>query len=191
MNTARTIAAPVIAGALTLLAGCACHSTNCHTSTWADHSDDEQALASDRVHLARLVGAWEYEGWSIPEGQPRRTSKGKASGVIEHSHFVLFDTLGDILQANEHKNIKGSMLFSVEPGLGLMLTSWSDDSASVHRLEGDFENEGARFVFVSYAPLWGSDSKVRMVVDFINADRWTAKFYRDGAVVAEYTFNRV
>ncbi len=189
MKTARSIAAPVIAGALALLTGCACHSNQCAAPSHAAQHD-EQALAADRAHLAQLVGAWEYEGWSIPEGQSRRTSKGQAAGVIEHTHFVLFDTLGDILEQDDSRNIKGSMLFSVEPGHGLMLTSWSDDTPAVHRLSGGVENEGARLVFVSYDPLWTSDSKVKMVVDFIDDTRWTAKFYRNGAIVAEYTFTR-
>jgi hypothetical protein len=171
-----------------MLAGC--HSTNCGPTTWSAHAD-EQVLDADRALLAKFVGAWEYEGWSIPEGETRRSSKGIASGVVEHAHFVLFDTLGEVEQGDDARAIKGSILFSVEPGVGLMLTSWSDDSTSVHRFDGDIENDGMRFVFLSYQPLWGPGSKVKLVIEFASRDQWTATFHRNGAVVAEYTFSRV
>jgi hypothetical protein len=189
MKITRIFAAGALLGSLALLAGC-CHSTHCAPTTRSAHAD-EQTLDAERAQLAKFVGAWEYEGWSIPEGESRRAAKGIASGVIEHAHFVLFDTLGEVMQGDDGRAIKGSILFSVEPGVGLMLTSWSDDSTAVHRFDGDIENYGLRFVFTSYQPLWGPGSRVKMVIEFSTRDQWTATFHREGAVVAEYTFNRV
>ncbi len=147
----------------------------------------------DRVALARFVGAWDFEGWYDPSGESRRSGAGMAAGVVEHDNFLLLDTANFVDQDGEREFETGSLLFSVEPGVGLVMTAWSDDSKAVHRFRGRVEAEGSRFVFEDI-PIGGGRDRVAMVMRFETDDRWFAEGFRrsrgSDTLVAQYTFTR-
>lgn len=167
---------------------CAGGLVGCQTGGTVSAEAHERAR-EDRAHLARLVGAWDYSGWFQPEGDGRRESTGRAAGVIEHDHFVLFDTEAVVTQNGERRWMEGSMIYSVEPGAGLMLTEWSESDPSVHRMHGRFEEGGRRMVFDDFVGRSAGDD-LTLTLWFETSDRWTATFRRDGDVAAVYTFTR-
>ncbi len=150
---------------------------------------DTKALQNDRATLAKLVGAWDFEGWNEPENGPRRVGKGKAAGVIEHSHFVLLDMEGTVLEAKTNRDLGGSILFSVEPKAGLKATAWSDNGPVVRQFRGEIQNDGSRLLFKNIQAL-GHSEKLQMAVNFASVDKWSVEFSRAGKVVAAYTFVR-
>lgn len=147
----------------------------------------------DRIALARFVGAWDFKGWYDPPGAPRRETAGIAAGTVEHQHFLMLDTARIVAQAEDKEFSVGSMLFSAEPGVGLMLTAWSSEEPSVQRLRGKVEAEGSRFVFDEIRTAHGTD-RLRMILRFETDDRWVAEFFRKSGspdvAVASYTFKR-
>ena len=147
----------------------------------------------NRIALARFVGAWDYAGWYTPEGRARETSEGIAAGTIEHEYYVLLDGQYVREEAGTASYHEGSMLFSSEPGLGLMMTSWSNAGPSVQRFRGRVEREGTRFVFDEVERVGGGEW-LRLVVSFETDNTWTADFYRRGSpediLAASYTFTR-
>lgn len=167
---------------------CAGGLMGCQTGGAPSVEAQERAF-EERAHLARLVGAWDYSGWFEPEGGPRRESSGRAAGAIEHEHFVLFDTEAVVTEGGESRWIEGSMVFSVEPGAGLMLTEWSELDPSVRRMHGRFEDGGRRMVFDRFAGR-AAGSDLTLTLRFETADRWTATFALGGSVAASYTFER-
>lgn len=147
----------------------------------------------DRLALSRFVGAWDFEGWYDPPGESRRTTEGRAAATIEHNHFIMLDTARAVEQADDVEYSVGSMLLSVEPGIGLMATAWSSDTPAIHRLGGSVEAGGSRFVFKEFRTVGGRD-RVRAVMRFETDDRWVLEFSRKSSgqdvIAASYTFTR-
>src|SRR5262245_23176589 len=112
MNMLRIVFVGLVIATLAAQVGC----------TSAGATTDTAALQADRALLAKFVGAWDYQGWSQVTPDVRRESKGRAAGVIERTHFLLLDTESIITQGGKTRKLEGSILFSVEPGEGLMLT---------------------------------------------------------------------
>jgi hypothetical protein len=154
------------------------------------HSDP---IDRDRLALSRFVGAWDFEGWYDAPGEPRRMAAGIAAGTIENRFFLLLDSARIVVQGERGEVITGAMLLSAEPGIGLMMTAWSEQSPVVHRFRGTVEAEGSRFMFDEVRPLRGNDH-LHLVMRFETDDRWIAEFHRisggSNVIAASYTFTR-
>lgn len=179
MRSLRVFAFILSIAALPFLVGC--------KTTGA--ATDTPALRAERATLAKFIGAWDFEGWYEPVDAPRRTSKGKAAGVLEHSHFVLLDTQSTVTEDGKSRELRGSILFSVAPGEGLQLSAWSDNSPALRQFKGSIKNNGNLFAFKGI-PAPGNSNQVRLDILFSSADRWTAEFTRGSKVIASYTFIR-
>lgn len=180
MRSLRVFAFILSIAALPFIVGC--------KSTGGAAADTAEVRA-ERATLAKFIGAWDFEGWYEPADAPRRTSKGKAAGVLEHSHFVLLDTHSTVTEDGKSRELRGSILFSVAPGEGLQLSAWSDNSPALRQFKGTVENNGNRFSFKGI-PAPGNSNQVRLEILYSSADRWTAEFTRSGKVIASYTFIR-
>lgn len=150
---------------------------------------DTQEAQADRATLARLVGAWDFEGWNEPTAGARRTSKGRAAGVIEHTHFVLLDIESTVAESGATRDLSGSILFSVEPNAGLRATAWSDNAPTVRQFSGEIQGGGSSLVFRNIRAV-GHSERLDMTIAFASADRWSATFSRRGVIVASYNFVR-
>lgn len=158
-----------------------------------DYAGNTDPLDRDRLALSRFVGAWDFEGWYQAPDLSRRETKGLAAGMIENRYFLLLDTARRVKQSASEEFLRGSMLLSVEPGIGLMLTAWGDQSPAVHRLRGQVQADGSLFVFDEVRPPKDKDC-LKMVLHFDSDDRWIADFYRVSggteSLAASYLFLR-
>lgn len=149
---------------------------------------------ADRAALARFVGTWTFEGWSIDQGGKRLPVSGRAAGAIENEHFVLIDiqaTEGQLGGRSGRKS--GSMLLASEPGAGLTLTAWGDASPSITRMTGQVGGNASGFVFNEVKTASGKKPVV-MTVRFETDDRWTVELHAskgsDAKMLARYEFAR-
>lgn len=147
------------------------------------------AADEDRAALGRLVGVWNFEGWSKDADGQRRTASGTAAAAIEHEHFVLLDirsTVGEL--SGRAGSTTGSMLLASEPGTGLTLTAWGDAAPAVRRLSGTVHGNGS--VIALREPGRGA----MLTLTFETDDRWVAELHEAGAArdsaVARYVFSR-
>lgn len=159
----------------------------CQTSGGA--VTDSKQVQADRATLAKLVGAWDFEGWNEPSAGARRTSKGRAAGVIEHTHFLLLDIESTVAEAGTNRKLEGSILFSVEPKAGLRATTWSDNAPTVRQFSGEIQGGGSSLVFRNIRAV-GHKDRLEMTIAFASADRWSATFSDRGTIVASYSFVR-
>jgi hypothetical protein len=148
----------------------------------------------DRAALSRLVGAWNYEGWSVDQDSARREASGRAAGTIESEHFVLMDlqaTSGELGGRAGRKT--GSMIFASEPGVGPTMTAWGDASPSISRFVGRVEGNGSAFTFNEVRTADGRHRHALTIV-FTTDNQWTAEVRNLTAsgspVVAKYQFTR-
>ncbi|GMV24194.1 MAG: hypothetical protein AMXMBFR58_02250 [Phycisphaerae bacterium] len=147
-----------------------------------------------RASLARFVGIWQFEGWSVDSAGIQQSVSGRAAATIEREHFVLIDlqaTSGQM--AGRALRRGGSILLASEPGLGVTLTTWGDASPSVGRLIGRTEGSGASFVFDEAATPAGRQ-RVQISIHFRSDDHWIAELRDadtgDSKVLASYEFKR-
>lgn len=145
---------------------------------------------SDRAHLAKLVGEWQFQGsWSAADGVAHNV-EGRAAGVLVNNYFVMLDvqvTSGELAGRTSRED--GSMLFAAEPGVGMTVSAWGDASPSVTRLVGTVRDGGSELSFV---PASGTANATALVLRFEGPDRFTTQL-NPGAVLssANYTFTRV
>lgn len=174
--------------------------SGCHNSGAASH-DPNPALHPittpsggtkadvDRAALARLVGAWSFEGWSIAADGKRQTASGKAAGAIDSVHFVLLDIRSTVGQmTGSALRTGGSMLFGAEPNGGLCVTAWGDGSNVVRRLTGTVHGNASAFTFREA----GHSTSLTLV--FETNDQWVAEVRKapgaDQPLIARYVFTR-
>ncbi len=146
---------------------------------------------ADRAVLARIVGVWRFDGWSIGSDGAKIQAAGTAAGTIENEHFVLLDVQSSSGQLGGRAARKGgSMLFASEPEAGLTLTAWGDASPAVRRLNGEVRGNGSALTF---ADRRGADVSLKLV--FTTDDRWVLEAVepdgRGTRTVARYVFERV
>jgi hypothetical protein len=160
------------------------------SSTSSDASFSTATADSDRAHLVKLVGEWQFEGsWSGADGK-QNAVQGRAAGVLVNNYFVMLDvqtTSGELAGRTTRED--GSMIFAAEPGVGMTVTAWGDASPTVTRLVGRTEQGGNVFNFV---PAGGTANAAALIVRFDGPDRFTTQL-NPGAVLssANYTFTRV
>jgi hypothetical protein len=149
---------------------------------------------ADRAFLARFVGTWNFQGWSVGQGGERVQGSGRAAGVIEHDHFVLLDletAVGELGGRTSRKS--GSMILASEPGIGPTLTAWGDASPSISRSVGHIEGNGSLFSFTEAQTPAGLH-RLAVTIRFETDDRWIAEIHDSTAsgspVVARYQFTR-
>jgi len=147
------------------------------------------AADADRVALARLVGVWNFEGWSRGADGERREASGTAAASVEHEHFVLFDIRSNVGPLSGRTGgTSGSMLFASEPGKGFTLTAWGYASPAIRRFSGTVHGNGSAFA------LQENGRGTSLTLTFETDDRWVAEV-RDAATgeqaaIARYTFTR-
>lgn len=148
---------------------------------------------ADRQALARLVGVWSFEGWSVGKDGSRKQATGLAAAAIENRYFVLLDIEASAGELGGRAGRKsGSMILASEPGIGLTLTAWGDASASICRLVGRVSGDGKVFTFEeSRTP--ADLRRLSLVLTFETSERWTAEV-RDASapgrpIIAFYTFH--
>jgi hypothetical protein len=149
---------------------------------------------AQRAALARFVGIWQFEGWSVDPAGTQRSVSGRAAATIEREHFVLIDmqaTSGEM--AGRALRRGGSILLASEPGLGVTLTTWGDASPAVGRLIGKAGESGGSFVFDEAATPAGRQ-RVQITIHFRSDDHWVAEL-RDAEaggsnMLARYEFKR-
>jgi len=193
INTPRVLRARfnLAVGALALaglgfVGGCQTGNTS---SVSSDSSFTTARADADRALLAKLVGAWQFEGtWSGANGV-QNTVQGRAAGVLVNNYFVLLDvqtTSGEL--AGRTSRDEGSILFAAEPGVGMTVSAWGDASPSIVRLVGRAEQGGN---VLSFAPAGNSANATALVVRFDGPDRFTTQLNPGAALSsASYTFTR-
>jgi len=147
------------------------------------------AADADRATLARFVGVWTFEGWSVAADGTERTVAGNAAAAIESEHFVLLTihrTSGQL--AGRAGRTVGSMLLASEPEVGITLTAWGDESPFVRRLIGKTHGSGSVFSFDE------RNRGLSLTLTFETDDRWVAEARESNngaqSVVARYKFSR-
>ncbi len=167
----------------------------CQTSGPAANATSPAAVSaadSDRAALAKLVGAWDFDGWWKAAGQPENKVQGRAAATLENKYFLLMDVQTAPGSTGGRLGGKsGSFLFASEPGIGLTVTAWGDASPSITRLVGHASSGGT---VLTFAPAHTQDRNVRLVIRIESDTRWTAEVTNpaaegDGAL-ASYTFTR-
>jgi hypothetical protein len=147
------------------------------------------AADADRAALSRLVGVWNFEGWSRGSSGERHEASGTAAASIEHEHFVLFDIRSNVGPLSGRTGgTSGSMLFASEPDKGLTLTAWGYASPAIRRFSGTVHGNGSAFA------LKETGRGTSMTLTFETDDRWVAEVRDAGSgeqsVIARYTFTR-
>lgn len=151
------------------------------------------AADADRAALARFVGLWNFEGWTLKNGE-RASASGIAAATIENQHFVLIDvqtTAGAMGTRGGHRS--GSVLLASEPGIGLTMTAWGDASPAISRSTGHVEGNASAFVFEESQTPQGI-RRLSVTMTFETNDRWVTAVHDLAAagrpLVAQYTFTR-
>ncbi|MBX3389422.1 MAG: DUF1579 family protein [Phycisphaeraceae bacterium] len=176
-----------IAAIVSLFAQWGCQAGSCCAT---NRSVTTERADADRGQLAKLVGAWRFEGsWSGEDGQ-KHSVQGRAAGVLVNNFFVLLDvqtTSGEL--AGQTSRQEGSLLFASEPGKGLTVTAWGDASPSITHLIGHSEEGGK---VLTYLPASGPSNAVAVVVRFEGDNHFSTEISAGsgGKGVAEYTFTR-
>jgi hypothetical protein len=195
MRRAFASAALVVAAAVPGCKTGPLHGTYARPTTVSpiDASEYSDQHDLDRMALTRFIGAWDFTGWHNPPDGERRETAGIAAGVVEHRNFVLLD-IANLTEEGETVELgSGSILFAVEPEVGLVVTTWSEASPAVHRYRGMVQADGSRFAFGG-VKVGETGERVDVVAQFETDDRFVMRFYRgsgDSAeIVAEYAFSR-
>lgn len=190
LHAAGALRAPagLVVGGLMLVAMAGCQTGNAPSGA-ANSSFSIQAADSERTHLAKFVGDWQFEGsWSGADGKPHPV-QGQAAGVLVNNFFVMLDiqtTSGELAGRTTRED--GSIVFASEPGVGVTVTAWGDASPNVTRLVGRSEQGGNVLRFV---PAGGTANAVALVVQFDGPNRFTTQLNPGAALSsANYTFTR-
>lgn len=179
------------AAVMTLALSAGCH----HQTNQSDGqaSRDAEIANADRGELARLIGVWTFEGWSIDQNGGRQTVSGVAAGTVEDTYLVLMDFQASEGQFRGQTGRKaGSMLFASEPGIGMTVTAWGDASPLVCRLSG--RRDGKRFLYTEMPTPHGRN-RHSLTITFETDDRWVVEIRGTSDMadspVASYRFTRM